>query len=604
MSSVKSISVEQNDVMLPQLDTVERVGELAKIQSYNPIYKDFFPLNESNYNQVCFRQKQYIADADHVIDHDTKIRQPCSMFIKSAPLIDPIHYLIGKYKKENKKWLELPQLNSTEEQCMAKLLDANNTSYVDTFFNFLSSNVKQEFDIPHGIGFYGSFLGVQKKFVFNAYDDIEYLQESDYFLENAGAMYHVEKNELKGDTDWPSPTNQNTKQNRPKLCFDEDAVEDDIVLDVEQVSTVENENREKSECITTGDFAEVTTVYESTDAKHDDNSDVSDDSDDNSDKDDDSETSSINYSTDEDNEDNEEDGDGEKSGSDGDESDYSTVNSDEDGDDDGNSDDGSNEDEDEFLPLYIYDFPVQMIALEKCTGTMDDLLEKEELEENQILAALLQVMFTLIVYQKMFWFTHNDLHTNNIVYQKTETKYLYYQLERKVYKVPTYGRIFKIIDFGRSIYRFQDKLFCSDSFGPTGDANGQYNTEPYFNPKKPRLEPNKSFDLCRLGCSLYSFFFDPDEPLPKEMTTLQQLVLSWCMDDNKMNILYKRNGEERYPNFKLYKMIARLVHDKSPEEQLKHSAFNEYLMKPKAKAKLSKEERIIHIDELPVLWTR
>ena len=55
------------------------------------------------------------------------------------------------------------------------------------------------------------------------------------------------------------------------------------------------------------------------------------------------------------------------------------------------------------------------------------------------------------------------------------------------------------------------KLFASDSFHPKGDAATQYNCEPYLNSKKPRLEPNASFDLCRLGCSLYDFFVDEEE---------------------------------------------------------------------------------------------
>ena len=58
----------------------------------------------------------------------------------------------------------------------------------------------------------------------------------------------------------------------------------------------------------------------------------------------------------------------------------------------------------------------------------------------------------------MFEFTHNDLHTNNIVYVSTEKKYLYYRYDNKHYKVPTYGRIYKIIDFGRAIYKFKNKF--------------------------------------------------------------------------------------------------------------------------------------------------
>ena len=108
----------------------------------------------------------------------------------------------------------------------------------------------------------------------------------------------------------------------------------------------------------------------------------------------------------------------------------------------------------------------------------------------------------------MFNFTHNDLHTNNIMFNKTDKQFLYYRYNKVYYKVPTYGRLFKVIDFGRSIYSFKGKFICSDSFHPKGDAATQYNCQPYMNDKKPRLDPNPSFDLCRLGCALYDFFMD------------------------------------------------------------------------------------------------
>ena len=56
--------------------------------------------------------------------------------------------------------------------------------------------------------------------------------------------------------------------------------------------------------------------------------------------------------------------------------------------------------------------------------------------------------FYFINISKIFEFTHNDLHTNNIVYNKTKKKYLYYKYDNKHYKIPTFGKIYKIIDFG------------------------------------------------------------------------------------------------------------------------------------------------------------
>jgi len=99
---------------------------------------------------------------------------------------------------------------------------------------------------------------------------------------------------------------------------------------------------------------------------------------------------------------------------------------------------------------------------------------------------------------------------------------------------------------------------CSDSFSSCGDAATQYNCEPYFNAAKPRIDPNPSFDLCRLGCSLLDFVKEPE---------VEAIVADWCNDDAGKSVLYKSNGQERYPDFKLYKMIARTVHHLVPEKQ-------------------------------------
>ncbi len=599
--NMKKFEIQSSPSFIPNLEKAERVGEVLSIQSYNPIYNIFFQgLDDSNYNDYSFKQNEYIVDHDHVAKDPLQINKKhssCTMFIKSAPLIDPIHYLIGKYSSElNQKWLNLPQYNSTEESCMKKILSHNNTSYIDNFFNFLSSQVLHKHKIQHGINFYGSFLGIQKKFHFNAYDDIEYLQESDFFLENNKILYEVDESSSQSLQEGVFDS-KNTQSQRPKLNISAN----NCIIAVDEV--IESTGPSSSSTVKTilnDNDCTMDLVYEKTNNKKssnnsNSNSNQSESGDDSSD--DDSDSSSINYSTDEDNEnsnseeenedDNEDDENGMdvESGSDSDEGDESMETC------------SSSESENEYLPLYIYNFPVQMIALERCDGTLDELLEKELLTDNEIIAALAQVIFTLITYQKMFSFTHNDLHTNNIVFKKTKEKFLFYKFERKQYKLPTYGRIYKIIDFGRSIYKFNSHIFCSDSFAPSGDANGQYNTEPYLNSKKPRLEPNPSFDLCRLGCSLYNFFIDPDEELPKDMNEVQKLVHFWCLDDNKMNILYKRNGDERYPNFKLYKMIARLVHDKTPQSQLALPVFQQFEM-----PKLGGISKLMNIDILPVYW--
>lgn len=90
------------------------------------------------------------------------------------------------------------------------------------------------------------------------------------------------------------------------------------------------------------------------------------------------------------------------------------------------------------------------------------------------------------------------------MYITTEKNFLWYKYNNVTYKVPTYGKLIKIIDFGRSIYQFKGKTFSSDSYFSDGDGESQYNCEPFFNINKKCVDPNYSFDLCRLGCSLHS----------------------------------------------------------------------------------------------------
>jgi hypothetical protein len=277
-------------------------------------------------------------------------------------------------------------------------------------------------------------------------------------------------------------------------------------------------------------------------------------------------------------------------------------NSDSEGEDECDDDDDDDDDEyedDETLWATIKNFPVSAIMLEKCENTLDSLMMQEkEMTENEWRSALMQVIMTLITYQKLFGFTHNDLHTNNIMYIYTEKEYIYYHYNKKYYRVPTYNRTFKIIDFGRAIYKYKSKTICSDSFSMTGDAATQYNCEPYFNDNKPRLEPNYSFDLCRLGCSIFDYFIDDISNVAAicKKEPLSKLIVEWVTDDQNRNILYKANGEERYPDFKLYKMIARSVHNHTPQAQLSKPIFASYEF-PKKKVKSS--NRIVNIDKMP-----
>jgi hypothetical protein len=585
---------------------------LSKAQNYVPIYTRFFNLNDTNYNSINLNHRWHISyvgeeneeifnlyDCKIINSTNQKVKDK-NVFFKIAPLLDPYKYLIGKYNANDVKLYTLPKLNSTVEECHPKILDKNNSAYVDGLFVYFTSSLLNTHKFIHGVDYYGSFLGVKNDFMVNVFDDIDHLKNSDFFNQNKNKLFQIEEYDHLLEND-----NYNNEKLLKHINIQHNttansqlsikSVDEELFegLFADNVHII-NDLTDLTDLTDLNDLTEIneefldlskTNVLDSEKNQQvtlKTNSSCSSRSSHTEDGEDETKCLECDNSDDEDN----------------DNSRYENsdtfLNED-----DEEVYDSSDEDsyEEEKLYATIPKFPVQVIGMEYCENTFDDLIITEDLTNDEWFSAFMQIIMILITYQKAFNFTHNDLHTNNVMYNQTDKKYIYYCYQKKYYKVPTFGRIFKIIDFGRSIYKFDGKLFCSDSFQIGGDAATQYNTEPYLNEKKPRLEPNYSFDLCRLACSIFDYIIEDNEEI-KDMNKckdpVKRLIVEWCLDDKGVNMLYKNNGADRYPDFKLYKMIARCVHNHTPQAQLERPEFNVY-----SKFKGEIPDEIINIDIIP-----
>ena len=173
-------------------------------------------------------------------------------------------------------------------------------------------------------------------------------------------------------------------------------------------------------------------------------------------------------------------------------------------------------------------------------------------------------------------FTHNDLHINNVMYIKTDKTYLYYKLNNIYFKVPTFGYLFKIIDFGRSIFTFNNKVFFNDTFNKHGEAEGQY-TYPnrhllYINGDKEIISPNFNFDLCRLAITILDELEMEDSIENKEFIDFIKSLTKG--KDN--NYLY-----ELEDNFNMYIEIAKNSCNARPCEIVKNEIFKKFRTKKK-----------------------
>ena len=214
-----------------------------------------------------------------------------------------------------------------------------------------------------------------------------------------------------------------------------------------------------------------------------------------------------------------------------------------------------------------------MLFIEKLEGTLEDLLD-ENIDEETLTSCIFQISFALTYLQKHYHFTHNDLHINNVMFLKTESKYLYYKYNNLYYRVPCHGYIFKIIDFGRAIFTYHNKVYMNDVFSNYGEAGGQY-THPdqvKFKIERERryINPNYHFDLCRLSMTIIEEL-DSDRYSEKFLKFLNHMCTNNC------DLSFCDMPDDFY----LYKSIARDACNCLPREIITNDIFKSYRIKKK-----------------------
>jgi hypothetical protein len=232
------------------------------------------------------------------------------------------------------------------------------------------------------------------------------------------------------------------------------------------------------------------------------------------------------------------------------------------------------EDDGKYKMYYLKcaNIPVSLCLMEHMDKTLDETLDDGyNMDETEWFAVFFQISFGLAIAQKYFNFVHNDLHSDNIMFKSTPMKYLYYEINGKYYRVPTFNKIAKIIDFARGTFKFGDRWVFSDQFSDDGEACGQYDYPVDGSLKNCEFKPNPSFDLVRLGTTV----IERIDELPK----VTEFVENLCMDDDGHCVCYNED------TFQLYIDIARTCHNAVPIEVLQNKEFNKFKI---AKEKIPK----------------
>ena len=465
-----------------------------------------------------------------------------SVFMKRIHLLEPVNAMKGEYL-----WPEDGALSAPSEiwkMALEKINEPMNEAYVDSIFALYASKLVEGGYSPNWCLCYGTFSARVEKYIYNISDEYTSMKNSSWWKRNQRLGLFSLYNEASNETE-----NENT----PSAFFTEglEMMESSDFIEMTDDQENKNKNKNENEC---DELIECDT-FESNE----------------------NESNSVVLSTPKIR--------------------LKRMNN--------SNSSGSYESEYDCQQFVEFrNFPVQVTLLERATGTIDELIDEEtndETKDARWSAWLFQIISALVVAQHWFGFVHNDLHTNNVMWVNTEEEYIYYRIQKMnkttYMRIPTHGRIMKIIDFGRSSFTLPDPIgfFISDAFFPGNDAANQYNCEPFYDKEDgKKIEPNPSFDLCRLSVSMIeSLYSDRPEPVkPVKIMTREDggkklytetispvynLLWSWLQDDSGKNVLRNPNGEERYPDFTLYQAIAADVHCAVPKHQIEKPIFRDFL---------------------------
>lgn len=254
-----------------------------------------------------------------------------------------------------------------------------------------------------------------------------------------------------------------------------------------------------------------------------------------------------------------------------------------------------NHDIDKYKVSYN-NYPVALMATEVMDFDLGDFIEEHLLNykkegedpslyiEDNILSILFQTISALSVVHKFWDLYHNDLHLGNIMFKNTNKKYIYYYFKNTYYKIPTYGKIVKIIDWNRATMKYNGVLLNNLEYTCIGDCKDMYRFENSVNNHKKRILPNPNFDLALLSYELLNIL----KNLNKK-SKIYKFLIDMTNMSNGDNIFSHFSKQASSSDFHLYIYIAKYCNNSIPIKQITKPVFTQYKVN---KSEIPQNEKI------------
>jgi hypothetical protein len=143
------------------------------------------------------------------------------------------------------------------------------------------------------------------------------------------------------------------------------------------------------------------------------------------------------------------------------------------------------------LFLEYGELPCYLLMCEKADTDIDLLYDIGKMDEMQFNSIVFQIYAAIFAAVSVFGLKHNDLHLSNVMLSRTKQQYLYYYYKGDYYRIPTFGYIVRIIDWGRGTYEFDGNHGYNHIFTTEYDCFDQYRYKRLNHSGKDPILPSR-----------------------------------------------------------------------------------------------------------------
>lgn len=221
------------------------------------------------------------------------------------------------------------------------------------------------------------------------------------------------------------------------------------------------------------------------------------------------------------------------------------------------------------LFLEYRDFPCYLLMCEKADTDIDMLYDIGKLEEMHFNSIVFQIYAAIFSAVSIFGLKHNDLHLSNVMLSRTKQKYLYYYYKGDYFRIPTFGYIVRIIDWGRGTYEFDGNHGYNHIFTQEYDCFEQYRYKRMNHSGKDNVLPSRQkwTDIVMITHNILNAW--------KEFrnTELGKSMMKWI--ENKDGVAL---DVEEF-NWDIYCQVTNNTFNVQPHHILQNRSFRQFIIK-------------------------